>query len=346
MEKSLKVGISGINAVDNPGPGVGVAKSIKEWNRDISVVGLAYDTMEPGIYMKWLIEKSYLMPYPSQGADAYIDRLLYIKNSYGLDAVIPTLDAELPLYIEYAEKLKEYGIANFLPTKEQFRLRSKDKLPEIAEKIGVKVPKTFTVIDYKGLQEALNEVGYPAMVKGLFYKAYKVYNYAEAVEKFNAIVAEWGYPIIVQQVVKGEEVNLVGVGDGEGGHFGFLNIKKLWITQLGKIWTGVTIRNPKVIEAAENFVKAFKWRGAFELEAIYSPEGELYLIEINPRFPAWVYFATGAGVNLPARLLMAAMGEEPPRDWNYAVGKLYIRYTDDFVTDMETFQKISTYGEV
>jgi carbamoyl-phosphate synthase large subunit len=210
----------------------------------------------------------------------------------------------------------------------------------------VKVPKTFTVIDYKGLQEALNEVGYPAMIKGLFYKAYKVYNYAEAVEKFNAIVAEWGYPIIVQQVVKGEEVNLVGVGDGEGGHFGFLNIKKLWITQLGKIWTGVTIRNPKVIEAAENFVKAFKWRGAFELEAIYSPEGELYLIEINPRFPAWVYFATGAGVNLPARLLMAAMGEEPPRDWNYAVGKLYIRYTDDFVTEMETFQKISTYGEV
>jgi carbamoyl-phosphate synthase large subunit len=325
---------------------VGVAKSIKEWNKDISIVGLAYDTMEPGIYMKWLIDRSYLMPYPSQGADAYIERLLYIKNTYGLDAVIPNLDAELPLYIEYAQKLKDYGIANFLPTKEQFRLRSKEKLPEIADKIGAKSPKTFSVIDYKGLQEALNEVGYPAMIKGLFYKAYKVYNYAEAVEKFNAIVAEWGYPVLVQQVVKGEELNLVGVGDGEGGHFGFLNIKKLWITQLGKIWTGVTIKNPKVIEAAQNFVSEFKWRGPFELECIYSEEGELYLIEINPRFPAWVYFATGAGINLPARLLMAALNQEPPRDWEYPVGKLYIRYTDDFVTDMEFFQKIATLGEV
>ena len=345
MEK-LKVGVSGINAVDNPGPGVGVAKSLKAWNEAISIVGLAYDAMEPGVYMKWLIEKSYLMPYPSQGADAFIDRLLYIKNSYGLDAVIPTLDAELPIYIEYADRLKELGIANFLPTKEQFRLRSKERLAEVAERIGVKSPKTFTVIDYKGLQEALSEVGYPAMVKGLFYKAYKVYNYQEAVEKFNVIVAEWGYPVLVQQVVSGEELNLVGVGDGEGGHFGFLNIKKLWITQLGKTWTGVTIKNPKMLEAAENFVKEFKWRGAFELECIYTPEGDIYLIEINPRFPAWVYFSTGAGINLPARLLQAALGEEPPRDWDYEVGKLYVRFTDDFITDMGLFQKISTYGEV
>jgi len=345
MEK-LKVGVSGINAVDNPGPGVGVAKSLKEWNPDISIVGLAYDAMEPGVYMKWLIEKSYLMPYPSQGADAFIDRLLYIKNSYGLDAVIPTLDAELPIYIEYADRLKELGIANFLPTKEQFRLRSKERLKEVADRIGVKSPRTFTVVDYKGLQEALNEVGYPAMVKGLFYKAYKVYNYQEAVEKFNVIVAEWGYPVLVQQVVSGEELNLVGVGDGKGGHFGFLNIKKLWITQLGKIWTGVTIKNPKMLEAAENFVREFKWRSAFELECIYTPEGDIYLIEINPRFPAWVYFSTGAGINLPARLLQAALGEEPSRDWNYEVGKLYVRFTDDFVTDMGLFQKISTHGEV
>ena len=343
--KELKVGVSGINAVDNPGPGVGVAKSIKEWNPEAKIVGLAYDAMEPGIYMKWLIERSYLMPYPSQDAEAYIQRLFYIKESFGLDAVMPTLDAELPLYIEYADRLKQAGIAHFLPTKEQFRLRSKEKLQKVAQEIGVKAPLTFSVVDYKGLQEALNAVGYPAMVKGLFYKAYKVYSYAEAVEKFNAIVAEWGYPVLVQQVVNGEEINLVGVGDGEGGHFGFLNIKKLWITQLGKVWTAVTIKNNKMLEAAENFVSTFKWRGAFELECIYTPSGDIYLIEINPRFPAWVYFATGAGVNLPARLLQAALGEEPPRDWDYPVGKLYIRYTEDFVTDMELFQRISTLGE-
>jgi len=344
---NIRVGISGINAVDNPGPGIGVAKSIKEWNNKVTIIGLAYDPMEPGVYLKNLINKSFLLPYPSQGAEAYLDRLIYIKQNYGLDVVIPNLDSELPLFIELSEKLKSIGIKSFLPTKEQFKLRSKERLSEVAQRIGIKTPRTYTVVDYKTLSEALNEVGYPAMVKGVLYKAYRVNNYSEAVEKFREIASEWGYPVLVQEVVKGEELNLVGVGDGEGGHFGFLNIKKLWITQLGKIWTGVTIKNPKMIEVAEKFVQETKWRGAFELECIYNPDTEeIYLLEINPRFPAWVYFATGAGVNLPARLLMACLGEEPPRDWDYAVGKLYIRFTDDFVTDMIYFQKISTLGEV
>jgi len=94
-----------------------------------------------------------------------------------------------------------------------------------------------------------------------------------------------------------------------------------------------------MIASAENFVREFKWRGAFELECIYTPEGEVYLLEINTLFPAWVYFATGAGVNLPAGLLMAALGEEPPRDWNYKFGKLYVRFSDDFVTDIDLFHK-------
>ena len=50
--KRIVVGVSGINAVDNPGPGIGVARSLKEDGElDIEVVGLAYDAMESGIYM-------------------------------------------------------------------------------------------------------------------------------------------------------------------------------------------------------------------------------------------------------------------------------------------------------
>jgi len=237
-----------------------------------------------------------------------------------------------------------YSANRFLPTEEQFKLRGKDKLPEIAERIGVKVPKTKVVTSYEELTGALSELGYPVMIKGIFYKAYKAYNVGEATNYFNAIAAEWGYPIIVQQVVSGEEMNVVGVGDGEGGHFGLVGIKKLWITSLGKIWTGVTVKNEALLEAAQRFVETFKWRGAFEFECIVNGS-TVYLIEVNPRFPAWVYFATGVGVNLPARLLKAALGLEVERDWNYEAGKLYVRFTDDLVTDMSKFQKVVTSGE-
>jgi len=340
-----RVAVSGINAVDNPGPGVGIAKSLKEGSRELQVLGLAYDAMEPGIYMDWLIDRSFIMPYPSEGEELFINRLLYIKEKYGLDVVIPALDAELPLFIKGADYLNSFGIKTFLPSQEQFNLRGKDKLPEVAKNIGVKAPRTYVVTSYEDLSKAVSELGFPVMIKGIFYKAYKAQNMAQATGYFNSIVSEWGYPVIVQEVVSGEEMNVVGVGDGEGGHFGLVGIKKLWITSLGKIWTGVTVRNEKLLEAASSFVSFYRWRGAFEFECIVSGQ-EIYLIEINPRFPAWVYFSAGVGVNLPFRLFQASVGIEPERNWDYEAGRLYIRYTDDLVTDMERFQKAVTFGEV
>jgi carbamoyl-phosphate synthase large subunit len=341
----ISIAVSGINAVDNPGPGVGVVRSIKE-DKDlqVKVSGLAYDAMEPGIYLDWLMDRSFVMPYPSTAGADYLARLLYIKETAGLDVIIPTLDAELPFYIKNERELARHGINTFLPDKEQFDLRSKEHLSEVADKIGLSVPPTEVVTSHSDLTAALDRVGFPAMIKGIFYKAYRVHNHLEAESAFHKIVNEWGYPVLVQKIVQGDEINTIGVGDGAGKSLGNMAIKKLWITDLGKIWTGVTIDNEPINQATELFLKEYAWRGAFEIECIAAGD-KIYLIEINPRFPAWVYFATGAGINLPARLLRAALGLPFERDSTYAPGRLYIRYTYDMVTNADTFQKIITRGE-
>ncbi len=69
------------------------------------------------------------------------------------------------------------------------------------------------------------------------------------------------------------------------------------------------------------------------------------LIEINPRFPAWLYFATGVGINLPARLLKHAMQMPHEIDSEYPSGKLFMRYTNELVTDLDLFRSIMTQGE-
>ncbi|ACO03013.1 MAG TPA: carboxylate--amine ligase [Persephonella sp.] len=343
----IKIGVSGVNAVDNPGPGIGVAKSLKEAEDfKAEIIGLAYDAMEPGIYMDWIVDRSFIMPYPSGGHDAFINRLYYIKENNGLDFFMSVLDSELPVLIKYADELERNGIKTFLPTLEQFKLRGKDRLEEIAVSIGIDIPESEVVSSVDELLKAVDRIGLPVMVKGAFYKAYRAYTKQEAVNYFNKIVAQWGYPVIVQQVVTGEEMNVVGAGDGEGGSLGMVGIKKIWITELGKIWTGVTIKNEKMLSAAERFIKKFGWRGAFELECIVDLKNDkVYLIEINPRFPAWSYFATGVGVNIPANIIRKAFGMPVVQYKDYPAGKLYVRYTDDLVTDMERFQRIITRGE-
>jgi carbamoyl-phosphate synthase large subunit len=71
----------------------------------------------------------------------------------------------------------------------------------------------------------------------------------------------------------------------------------------------------------------------------------VYLIEINPRFPAWSYFATGVGINLPSRMLRRSLGLPVPASLDYDAGKLLVRYSFDMVTDMDLFQKAVTRGE-
>jgi carbamoyl-phosphate synthase large subunit len=182
------------------------------------------------------------------------------------------------------------------------------------------------------------------MVKGAFYKAYRARTPQEAAAHYNSIVAEWGYPVIVQKTISGEEMNVVGVGDGQGGSLGRIGIKKLTVTSLGKIWNGVTIKHSGMLNAADSFVEFCKWKGGFELECIVDGP-DVYLIEINPRLPAWSYFATAVGANLPSQILRTAMNEPVRTPQDYETGRLFVRYTYEMITDMDYFQKMTLQGE-
>ena len=75
-------------------------------------------------------------------------------------------------------------------------------------------------------------------------------------------------------------------------------------------------------------------------------KNELFIMEINPRFPAWIYLSAGAGQNQPAALVKMAMGQEVEAFSEYEIGKLFIRYSWDLITDVSNFQKISSFGEL
>lgn len=343
--RKLTIGISGISAGDNPGPGIGVARSLREApDLDVTIVGLAYDALEAGNYMDWVIDKAYTVPYPSTGGMAHMARLDQIREAVGLDVVIPCLDAELPLYICYAEKLRSRGVETFLPDMRQFRLRGKDRLAEIADRIAIRLPRTAVVTSNEMLQQALDRIGLPVMVKGIFYEAHRARTAQEAFAHYHEVAAKWGFPIVVQEVIDGDEVNVVGLGDGTGDALGLVAMKKMAVSSLGKVSSGVTVQHPELLSAAERFCREYCWKGPFELECILRGD-KIFLIEINPRFPAWTYFATGVGVNLPSQLIRRCLGmpTSVPRD--YPAGKMLVRYSYEFVADMTPFQTLVTTGE-
>ncbi|MPN12468.1 hypothetical protein SDC9_159786 [bioreactor metagenome] len=69
-------------------------------------------------------------------------------------------------------------------------------------------------------------------------------------------------------------------------------------------------------------------------------------MEVNPRFPAWIYLTAAAGQNQPASLVKMAMGEKVAPFETYETGKIFIRYAWDLITDIKEFQTISGNGEL
>ena len=337
----MKIAVSGLNNTDNPAPGIPVIKSLKD---NHEVIGLSYDPNEPGNYMG-MTEKNYLMPYPSLGYEELKQRLLYIKEKENIQAVIPNLDAELPLYIKYQDEIEDMGIKLCLPSLENFELRNKNKLDTLSKELEISYPKTIEVTSIEELRNASEELSFPMMVKGNYYKAYMAYNLESAIEYFYKISNEWGFPILVQEVVTGQEINLVGVANGMGELKGAVSIKKLTTTEIGKIWTGITIQNEKLMTIAKDFAKQTKWKGPFEFECIVNMNN-IYLIEINPRFPAWVYFATAVGVNLPEMVVKIMNGEDFKSNLEYPPNKMYVRFVEETVADFNDFTTLLSKKEL
>jgi carbamoyl-phosphate synthase large subunit len=313
---------------------------------DVRIIGLSYESLEPGLYMSDLVDKSYQIPIPSSGTTILFERLKYIHKRENLDVIIPNFDAELHNYIRLSDRLKnELGIATFLPSQEQFESRHKSALNEFGKANDVKVPfakMVFSVQELLGTEE----IGYPLVVKGKFYDAFVASTPEQAVGYFHKISAQWGFPIIVQEFVAGSEANVTAIGDGKGNCLGAVPMRKLYITDKGKAWAGVTLDEPKLIEISKKIIENSHWRGGCELEFIKSKDGEYYLLEVNPRFPAWIYLGVRSGQNHPEALVKLALGWPCEIFNKYEVGKKFIRYSYDLIVDMTEFEKITTTGEL
>lgn len=347
MSTALTVAVTGMNAKpDNPGPGLAVSRCLTESTEFHGrIVGLSYDPLDPGLYLKQYCDSGYLLPYPSAGDDAFLESLAKIHEREHIDILLPCLDSELPGMIRLKFEIEEMGIKTFLPDAEQLRLRNKDKLPELADYAGLGCPDIKAITSAAFFHDCQDQGWtYPVVVKGLFYDAIIVYNADQGIDAFRKIAAEWGYPVLVQKFIKGQEYNLSAVGDGKGNMLGAVMMKKMALTDKGKAWAGLTINDEKLYSASERLIKNINWRGPLEVEVIKDNKGSYHLLEINPRFPAWVYLSHGVGRNLPMALVALAQNKPLPEFAEIQPGIMFIRYAQEIIVPISEFEEFIVTG--
>lgn len=346
-KKKIIVAISALNNTDIPAPGVPFARGLKESELfDVRIIGLVYENLEPAIYLDGLCDRIFRIPHPSSEAVALIGRIEEINRQEKIDVLVPFFDEELIPFMNDVQLLENMNIHTLLPSVEQFKEREKHRLPEFGKKYGIKVPPSLNLNSLGEITAMEEKFDYPVMVKGQFYDAYLAGNKEQMKQGFLKISSKWGLPVIAQEFVAGTEINVVALGDGNGNTMAAVPMLKQYITEKGKAWGGITVEDEKLMQLTRSIIGQTKWRGGMELELIKTQAGEYYLIEINPRIPAWVYLAVSAGQNIPDVFVKLALGIEVENLEEYKVGEMFVRYSYDQIVDPAKFKAISEKGTI
>ncbi len=344
---SISVAVTGLHRGDNPQPGASVIASLRRRFPGLRIVGLSYDPMESSIYCRdnSHLDAVYLLPYPRTGPKALLERLEAILAKEKIDCIIPCLDSEIMNFIELQGTLSKRGIKTMLPSKAAFLRRGKENLSMLCNRLGMPTPETRVAKDSSELSKFAEQIGYPVYVKGKYYEAHLATNEAELRANFDELAELWGLPVLAQEMVIGEEYDIVGLGDGHGNLIGSCSIRKMLRTSAGKGFAGVVIADPRLDDLVRRFIRALRWAGPFELEFIKAPGRPHLLFEMNPRFPAWVDFPSQLGCNLPARLLEHLMGSEETPLSTCEAGRIFIRHSVDVLGDISDLAELASTGE-
>ncbi|MBC8403941.1 MAG: ATP-grasp domain-containing protein [Planctomycetes bacterium] len=345
--KKLVIAVTGLEGRDNPYPGPAIARALRAARGDdVILVGLTYEPTLTGCLRADLFDDIYISPLPGDPAAVLMHRLFEIHEKQPIDLLIPALDSELAIFARHKDELAQRGIRTFIPSAESVMARYKQRLWTWARKHGLHSPRTEVVTDPRTFWQQ-QEWDFPCFLKGSLADAVKVSCQEEAEVVYHRLVARWGYPILAQQMVHGEEFDICAVADAAGEPVAMIPIRKTVLSTAGKAIGAEVVHSPEALAEGRRILKALKWQGPLEIELMREhSSGRFFLIEVNARFPAWIGICGHTGVNLPDLLVRLALGEALPEEREPVVGTAFLRSSRTTLSRLEDLGTLMAAGHL
>ena len=304
MSKNLSIYVSGLYSGTNPQPGVGIARSLRQGFPAAEIVGVEYSNRCSGIHWGdfdeiWLQRPWSEIDLASHAAD--IKKVLD-AGSYWISSI--------DLEIMWLADVFPDGHPNLLtPPATAFRRVAKPAI-EASSGMPVRIPPFVTTeLSDWDLHEFCRDHNWKVWLKGPFYEAVRTPTWSAFEHWRHVLSSAWATEkLFLQSHVSGYEESIM-LSAHRGELLDCVHMRKRDLTELSKTWAGdCSPVGPELLEPLREMIRELDWTGGAELEMVRDPEGTLWLLEVNPRFPAWVHGATITGTNLPAILVEAASG--------------------------------------
>ena len=306
----------------------------------------------PAFSSRWCAH-AYVAPSYDEQTEPFLMYLLQLLEYTGAKVLITSSDGTLALVRKHRADIEKYVRVALAKESALEAAINKDQTLEIAERLGLGVPKGVIVRSVAEVSEAVRDIGLPAVVKPI---ESWLWGEQQGVRLISALVTtpdearaavenltQHGGTTLFQQFLTGkrEAISLL-YANGEV-YARFAQWAKRTQPPLGG--TSVlrqSIAVPEDIgDESERLVREIDLEGYSEVEFRRDHSGKPYLMEINPRLSASVEVAVRSGVDFPYLLYQWAMGERIDRVESYKTGG-WMRYLEGDI--MTTVQAIAERG--
>jgi diaminopimelate decarboxylase len=302
----MKICVSGLYSGTNPQPGVGIARSLRAAYPAATLIGVEYSNRCSGIHWHDLDDVWLQPPWEHIDLDRYAIRIRELLDAGAL--WISGVDLE----IMWLSSVFPDGHPNLLtPPAGALKKISKPGV-EAHRGLPVKIPEFISTEESDwNLHGFCREHGWKVWLKGPYYEAVRTSSW-DAFERVRAILSDaWSTErLFLQAHVTGYEESVCFCAY-QGELIEAVYMRKRELTEEGKTWAGEVVAVPDhILSPLRKIVQDLKWTGGAELEMVRDAAGQLWLLECNPRFPAWIHGGTITGHNLPAALVQHVTGIE------------------------------------
>ncbi|MBC7790331.1 MAG: ATP-grasp domain-containing protein [Anaerolineae bacterium] len=273
------------------------------------------------------------VPDALAGAERFSDSIVALARKDRIEVLLPITDASLLALLPERERLSGICVP-FADAETHRAISDKGRLLEIAQSLGISVPeqRRINAPDEWGEIDPGSLI-FPIVLKpsrsvadsgnGLVKLSVRHASSASQLQDRIKSLDAAAYPLLVQQRIigPGSGIFILLWDDELLATFAHRRIREKPPSGGVSVYRESIPADPKLVALSRALLAHFAWRGVAMIEyKVDAASGKQYLMEINGRFWGSLQLATDSGVDFPAQLVAAALGENPAPVSDYRIG--------------------------
>ncbi len=265
---------------------------------DINVIATDRDKYAPGLYMA---DKYFILP--EINSPSYLTEILKLCKTEKIDAVFPILEEELPLFANNKEKFDKLNLKVFVNNNELLATCfDKELLAKFCMDNSILIPITYNL---KNIIERIDDISFPVLCKKKAGRREKDPMFIKNKNDLLSFVeTNVDKNIFFQEFISGDEYTVEMILTSDGAILQCIPRKRI-ATKAGVCTKALFIKDREIINLSEDIAKKLMAVSPLNLQFIRNCN-DLFLIDVNPKFPGGGGLTITNGVNVPVLLLKKA----------------------------------------